>query len=94
LHWLVCDIVDKPARTAGMIIRWVSKGLCREAIFNLKLPMKQRYLEDKKLEQRIQAELEKAGIEVEVQFKQLYHDREEVTGHLRVLGKVDLIPMR
>ena len=94
LHWLVCDIVDKPARTAGMIIRWVSKGLCREAIFNLKLPMKQRYLEVKKLEQRIQAELEKAGIEVEVQFKQLYHDREEVTGHLRVLGKVDLIPMR
>ena len=85
LHWLVCDIVDKPARVSSMIIRWFTKGYCREAVFNLKLPMKQRYLEVKKCEQRIMAELEKAGIKIEIQFKQLYHDREEVTGHIRVL---------
>jgi 23S rRNA (cytidine2498-2'-O)-methyltransferase len=84
VHWLVCDIVDKPARVTSMVIRWFSKKYCREAIFNLKLPMKQRYAEVKKCEERIRAELEKAGFGVEIQFKQLYHDREEVTGHLRV----------
>ena len=46
--------------------------------------MKQRYLEVKKCEARIRTELEKAGFGVEIQFKQLYHDREEVTGYLRV----------
>jgi 23S rRNA (cytidine2498-2'-O)-methyltransferase len=50
----------------------------------LKLPMKQRYMEVKKCEERIRAALEKAGFKVDIQFKQLYHDREEVTGHLRV----------
>jgi 23S rRNA (cytidine2498-2'-O)-methyltransferase len=84
VDWLVCDIVDKPARVSALIIKWVSKGFCREAVFNLKLPMKQRYLEVKKCEQRILSELESLGFRVSVQFKQLYHDREEVTGHLRV----------
>lgn len=86
VHWLVCDIVDKPARVTSMIIRWFTKKHCRQAIFNLKLPMKQRYLEVKKCEERIRQELEKAGLTVDIQFKQLYHDREEVTGYLRVLG--------
>jgi 23S rRNA (cytidine2498-2'-O)-methyltransferase len=84
VDWLVCDIVDKPARVSSLIIKWFSKGYCREAVFNLKLPMKQRYLEVKKCEQRILAELEALGLKVSIQFKQLYHDREEVTGHLRV----------
>ena len=84
VDWLVCDIVDKPARVSSMIIKWFGKGYCREAIFNLKLPMKQRYLEVKKCEERIVKELTKAGFNVSIQFKQLYHDREEVTGHLRV----------
>lgn len=84
VDWLVCDIVDKPARVSSMIIQWFGKGYCREAVFNLKLPMKQRYLEVKKCEQRILKELEGQGLDVDIQFKQLYHDREEVTGHLRV----------
>lgn len=84
VDWLVCDIVDKPARVASLIIKWASKGFCREAIFNLKLPMKQRYIEVKKCERRILADLEALGLNVDVQFKQLYHDREEVTGHLRL----------
>jgi 23S rRNA (cytidine2498-2'-O)-methyltransferase len=84
VDWLVCDIVDKPARVTSMIIQWFAKGHCREAIFNLKLPMKQRYLEVKKCEQRILKELRAAGLNVDIQFKQLYHDREEVTGHLRI----------
>ncbi len=85
VDWLVCDIVDKPARVSSMIIQWFAKGYCREAVFNLKLPMKQRYLEVKKCEQRILKELSAAGLNVDMQFKQLYHDREEVTGHLRVV---------
>ncbi len=84
VDWLVCDIVDKPARVTSMIIKWFTKKYCREAVFNLKLPMKQRYAEVKKCEERIRNELEKAGFRVDIQFKQLYHDREEVTGHLRV----------
>ena len=84
VDWLVCDIVDKPARVSSMIIKWFGKGYCREAIFNLKLPMKQRYLEVKKCEERIVNELRKLDFNVDIQFKQLYHDREEVTGHLRV----------
>lgn len=85
VDWLVCDIVDKPARVASLICKWVGKGYCREAIFNLKLPMKQRYLEVKKCERRMHADLAALGLDVDIQFKQLYHDREEVTGHLRVL---------
>ncbi|HWV15952.1 MAG TPA: 23S rRNA (cytidine(2498)-2'-O)-methyltransferase RlmM [Cellvibrio sp.] len=84
VDWLVCDIVDKPARVTSMVIKWFAKGYCREAVFNLKLPMKQRYLEVKKCEQRILSELRSAGFKASIQFKQLYHDREEVTGHLRV----------
>ncbi len=84
VDWLVCAIVDKPARVTSMIIKWFTKKYCREAVFNLKLPMKQRYMEVKKCEERIITELEKVGFKVEIQFKQLYHDREEVTGHLRV----------
>lgn len=85
VDWLVCDIVDKPARVASLIGRWATKGFFREAVFNLKLPMKQRYAEVKKCEERLQVELDAAGIRAIINFKQLYHDREEVTGHLRIV---------
>lgn len=86
VHWLVCDIVDKPARVANLITQWGLNAYCREAIFNLKLPMKQRYAEVKKLQARMQEQLDEAGVAATIQFKQLYHDREEVTGHLRLGG--------
>jgi 23S rRNA (cytidine2498-2'-O)-methyltransferase len=84
VHWLVCDIADKPARVASLISHWALEGYCREAVFNLKLPMKQRYAEVQKLAERMAAQFANAGLDVELAFKQLYHDREEVTGHLRV----------
>lgn len=84
VDWLVCDIVDKPARVASMVTKWFAKGYCRQAIFNLKLPMKQRYAEVQKCRERIIGELEAQGMRVALDFKQLYHDREEVTGYLRV----------
>ena len=82
VDWLVCDIADKPARVANMIALWVSQGWCREAVFNLKLPMKQRYAEVARLRERIEQQCEAAGLDVALAFKQLYHDREEVTGHI------------
>lgn len=82
VDWLVCDIADKPARVANLIATWASRGWCREAVFNLKLPMKQRYAEVARLRERIEQKCEEAGLKVELAFKQLYHDREEVTGHL------------
>ena len=87
VHWMVCDIVEKPARTAAMIETWLGEGLCREAVVNLKLPMKQRYAEVRRLLDRIDSGLVERGLKVSIGCKQLYHDREEVTCHLRRHGK-------
>ncbi|MGS2722246.1 23S rRNA (cytidine(2498)-2'-O)-methyltransferase RlmM [Porticoccus sp. GXU_MW_L64] len=84
VSWLVCDIADKPARTANMVARWVNKGWCRRAIFNLKLPMKQRYNAVQECREIIESGLAAAGLTAELRFKQLYHDREEVTGFLSI----------
>ena len=40
ISWLVCDMVEKPVRVASLMTEWLVNGWCREAIFNLKLPMK------------------------------------------------------
>ncbi|MBS1190127.1 MAG: putative 2-O-ribose methyltransferase [Rhodocyclaceae bacterium] len=85
VDWLVCDMVEKPARIAGLVADWVAGKHCKEAIFNLKLPMKKRYEELRHCRGIIEGKLAAAGIEARLRFKQLYHDREEVTGHLRVL---------
>ncbi|WP_017939637.1 23S rRNA (cytidine(2498)-2'-O)-methyltransferase RlmM [Zestomonas thermotolerans] len=85
VDWMVCDIVEKPARTAALIETWLGEGLCREAVVNLKLPMKQRYAEVRRLLERIADGLQGRGVRVVIGCKQLYHDREEVTCHLRRL---------
>jgi len=85
VDWMVCDIVEKPARTAAMLESWVGEGHCREAVVNLKLPMKQRYAEVRRLLERIEDGFKARGIKVAIGCKQLYHDREEVTCHLRRL---------
>lgn len=84
VYWLVCDIADKPARVATMICRWAVNRWFEEAIFNLKLPMKQRHTAVMDAAAKIGDALHDAGIAFELRFKQLYHDREEVTGHLRL----------
>ncbi len=87
VDWMVCDIVEKPARNAALLETWIGEGLCREAVVNLKLPMKQRYAEVRRLLERIEDGFVGRGIKVAIGCKQLYHDREEVTCHLRRLGK-------
>ncbi|PVZ19604.1 MULTISPECIES: 23S rRNA (cytidine(2498)-2'-O)-methyltransferase RlmM [unclassified Pseudomonas] len=85
VDWMVCDIVEKPARNAALLETWLGEGYCREAVVNLKLPMKQRYAEVKRLLERIEAGFKARKVKVSIACKQLYHDREEVTCHLRRL---------
>lgn len=79
VYWMVCDVVEKPSRIADLVVLWAKRGWCREAVFNLKLPMKQRYREVVSCLETIRAELEGAGIPCRLQARHLYHDREEIT---------------
>ena len=83
ISWMVCDMVEKPAKVAALMASWLVNGWCRETIFNLKLPMKKRYEEVSQNLAYIQQQLDEHGINVEIQARQLYHDREEVTVHIR-----------
>ncbi|RUO55858.1 23S rRNA (cytidine(2498)-2'-O)-methyltransferase RlmM [Pseudidiomarina homiensis] len=84
--WLVCDMVEKPARVGELMTDWLLEGDCKEAIFNLKLPMKRRYAAVAEYLQHIKDTLQEHGRgKFELQAKQLYHDREEITVHIRWL---------
>ena len=83
ISWLVCDMVEKPARVANLMADWLVNGWCREAIFNLKLPMKKRYEEVTQNLAMIEQRLTENGINAQIRARQLYHDREEVTVHIR-----------
>jgi 23S rRNA (cytidine2498-2'-O)-methyltransferase len=80
VDWVVCDIVDQPSRVAALMARWIGERLARHAIFNLKLPMKERYAAVEAAAATIDAGL--GDTEATLRFRQLYHDREEVTGFL------------
>ncbi len=80
VDWMVCDIVEQPSRIAGLVARWIGEGRARHAIFNLKLPMKKRYDEVRRCEAIIRDVLAKARVTHSLALRQLYHDREEVTG--------------
>jgi 23S rRNA (cytidine2498-2'-O)-methyltransferase len=82
VDWLVCDIVLQPIRIAELVAHWIADGAARRAIFNLKLPMKKRYDEVKRCEQRMLEITDRTGTKAELRIRQLYHDREEVTGYL------------
>ncbi|SHH35926.1 23S rRNA (cytidine(2498)-2'-O)-methyltransferase RlmM [Ferrimonas marina] len=85
-HWLVCDMVEKPDRVAQLMARWMIKGWCEQAIFNLKLPMKQRYASVCDCLNQLTDILQSAGVGCELKAKHLYHDREEITVYLRRLN--------
>lgn len=82
VDWMVCDMVEQPGRIAHLVARWVAEGHCQRSIFNLKLPMKRRTLELARCREILHGELEHTGIGFELQFKHLYHDRDEVTGYV------------
>lgn len=82
VDWLVCDVVETPMRIADLVAQWIAQGRARRAIFNLKLPMKKRYDEVQRCMRRIEDVMQAAGIATTLTVRQLYHDREEVTGYL------------
>lgn len=85
VHWLVCDMVEQPARVAELIGDWLADGDAGRAIFNLKLPMKTRLDEVMFCRDLIEGIVKKSGKKLErLEFRQLYHDREEVTGYAAV----------
>jgi 23S rRNA (cytidine2498-2'-O)-methyltransferase len=79
VDWMVCDIVDKPRRTTAMVSDWFNAQLCRYSVFNLKLPMKQRYEEWQICRELLADRLADAPFAVRLRARQLYHDREEIT---------------
>lgn len=83
IYWLVCDMIEKPARVANLMAWWLIEGYCTEAMFNLKLPMKKRYDEMKQCFEHIDNLLGEHEVKYQMQAKQLYHDRDEITVHLR-----------
>jgi 23S rRNA (cytidine2498-2'-O)-methyltransferase len=85
VDWMVCDMVESPSKIARLASKWISEGWCRESIFNLKLPMKKRWEEVERCRGIIDEALGGGGYYL--RFKQLYHDREEVTAYLARRGR-------
>jgi len=79
VDWLVCDMVEQPQRVTELMIKWFVGGFTQRAIFNLKLPMKKRVAALQGALASIHTALNAKGIRHNLEAKQLYHDREEVT---------------
>jgi 23S rRNA (cytidine2498-2'-O)-methyltransferase len=82
VDWMVCDMVEQPARVARLMADWVAGRTCRRSIFNLKLPMKKRFDEIARCREIIDKALEEQGLRYTLRMKHLYHDREEITAYL------------
>jgi len=82
VDWLVCDMVESPRKVAARIAEWFANCWCKQAIFNLKLPMKKRWEETNLC---LDLLVEQAGRELDLRARQLYHDREEITVFARFL---------
>jgi 23S rRNA (cytidine2498-2'-O)-methyltransferase len=86
VYWLVCDMIEKPSRVAKLMAEWLLNGYCKEAIFNLKLPMKGRYQQVNDDLQIMKDMFNEYKVKYELYAKHLYYDREEVTVHARLLS--------
>lgn len=86
--WLVCDMIEKPSRVAQLMGEWIIKGWAKEAIFNLKLPMKGRYDEVLQDIENLKRFLIENGVKFKLQAKHLYHNREEITVHVQCLSNI------
>ncbi|MEY2866822.1 MAG: hypothetical protein RIQ43_848, partial [Pseudomonadota bacterium] len=82
IDWMVCDMVETPSKVAKRMAQWFANGWCRNAIFNLKLPMKKRWEETALCLDLFQSQ---CGRPVLIRARQLYHDREEITVFVHAL---------
>lgn len=80
VNWLVCDMAERPLHVSKLIARWLTDKECKNAIFNLKLPMKKRLSAVQESKTLIEQSCHQANIQCIVRMKHLYHDREEITG--------------
>lgn len=87
VDWMVCDIVEKPVRIAQLVAMWMREGWADRCIFNLKLPMKKRFAEVERCRAVIHEAMETSARPFELRIKQLYHDREEVSGFCRFIPR-------
>ena len=81
---LVCDVVEKPSQVTDLMARWAINRWSSILIFNLKLPMKQRFAEVESCLAQLETALTEAGVSYKLEAKHLYHDREEITVYLEV----------
>jgi len=79
VDWLVCDMIEQPDRVAKLMLEWLKLGLCSAAIFNLKLPMKQRYMALRPLIDEFESFRHHEGQQIIMHAKHLYHNRDEVS---------------
>ena len=79
VDWLVCDMVDRPQQVTELIASWFAKRLCRMAVVNLKLPMKNRLETVQASLLAMQKGADGALDGYRIKARQLYHDRQEVT---------------
>ncbi|MEJ2045609.1 MAG: 23S rRNA (cytidine(2498)-2'-O)-methyltransferase RlmM [Reinekea sp.] len=82
VDWLVCDMVEKPARVARLIYDWLDQRHASYAMFNLKLPMKKRYQQWQEIKDYLEALITQQHPKAIFRAKHLYHDREEITVYL------------
>jgi 23S rRNA (cytidine2498-2'-O)-methyltransferase len=85
VYWLVCDMIEKPQRVAKLMSEWLLNGYCKEAMFNLKLPMKGRYQQVAGDLQTMKDAFSEHNVKYELYAKHLYYDREEITVHARLI---------
>jgi 23S rRNA (cytidine2498-2'-O)-methyltransferase len=79
VDWMVCDMVDRPQEVARLAGRWFAERLCTMAVVNLKLPMKNHH-ETVMACLAMMREAACGGLDhYQIQARQLYHDRDEVT---------------
>ncbi len=81
---LVCDVVEKPSQVTELMAKWAVNRWSSILIFNLKLPMKQRFAEVEACLEQLQTHLDQAGLSFKLEAKHLYHDREEITVYLEL----------
>lgn len=79
VEWLVCDMIETPARVCETTIKWFERGLCDRAIITLKLPMKKRLEEVQARMSDVKEKIKAVNGSLAVKAKHLYHNRDEVT---------------
>jgi 23S rRNA (cytidine2498-2'-O)-methyltransferase len=75
IDWLFCDMAWRPLEAAALLAKWGRRRWARMVVANIKLPMKKKA----EILARVRTILESEGEWKGLRFKQLYHDREEIT---------------